>query len=583
MRELIVTIDVSEFTVFFICLVIILVFALLATIFYFKFSIKKNRKQYLENYYSCYYYVINFRIQKVLKYNIRDLGKSTTQTFVDFLSQFSSEDQNKVKSWLIDTLNDKKFDKDSPQSVALFTLADIKLSTVYKKIALKVFNTNPSEELIYLQSHKLINFPVNDYKNKKKFKKISYELSEVKKNYEDGFFAKGSTYLISFIKKESVESIYNETLIKFIIIDGLFKDLDKNNIQFYFKDPNKFEIGILDKNFITIADTKVQLEKMYNNINETMENFGYLNTYKYTIIGGLVSDLSHSFDSMYNSLNQRIDEYLEKNVKFSIYRKEENLTNAIDNLRRELYSVISKRKIESNYRSIVQVRDERIVNYGYFVDFKVKSEYFKNIEMLKKAAKQFNQAKGILSLCMKECVPSYYNLRENYFSKLVLPLNFDELESSLDQSSRVNHLNESHIVFLIDINEFLDIENLEVAYQTIKKVQLKGYEVGLLIREGEFQNKKDLYELVDVFFVDCELEENVKADSKSFINAHALLEKLVSFKKPIIEINARSFSEIELLYRSGIQYFTSDVIQPFSPMITPLDKKVVKKLINMNK
>ena len=258
-------------------------------------------------------------------------------------------------------------------------------------------------------------------------------------------------------------------------------------------------------------------------------------------------------------------------------------SHALDNAKNEFHSVISRRGIEANYRSIVQVKEDRILNYGYFVNFKVKSNVFKNIEMLKKAGKQFNQCKGILSLCMKECVPPYYNARENYFSKLIIPINYDELDATLDQATRITHLNESHIVFLLDINEFLDIEDLNIAYQTINKVQLKGYEVGLLIREGEFQVKKELYEAIDMFFVDCELEENVKADSKSFINAHALLEKLVSYKKPIIEINARSFSEIELIYRSGIQYFSSDIIQSFSPMITPLDKKTIKKLVNIAK
>lgn len=576
-------IDVSSFTVFFIVLVILLVFVLFITIFSFKFSIKRNKKKYLEEHNSSFYYVINLRNQKVLKYNSRDLGSYKNETFVDFLSQFSSEEQNNVKNWLIENLNREDFDSFQPYAVGLFTFADVKINTLYKKIALKIVAIDSNDELIFLETHKLSHFPTNDYKAKKRVKKISYELSEIKKSYEDGFFAKGSSYVISFQKKESVESIFNETYVKLLIIDGLYSILDKNNISFYFKNLNKFEIGLLDKNFVTIAQTKANLKTIYKKINETMEGFGLLNFYKYTVVGGVVSDLSHSFDTMYNSLYQYIGDNFDRNLECTLYRKEENLNNALDNVKNEFHSVISRRGIEANFRSIIQIKEDRILNYGYFVDFKVKSNMFKNIEMLKKAGKQFNQCKGILSLCMKECVPPYYNARENYFSKLIIPINYGELDATLDQATRITHLKESHIVFLLDINEFLDLEDLNIAYETIKKVQLKGYEVGLLIREGEFQIKKELYESIDMFFVDCELEENVKADSKTFISAHALLEKLVSYKKPIIEINARSFSEIELLYRSGIQYFSSNIIQDFSPMITPLDKKTTKKLINITK
>ena len=576
-------VDVSSFTVFFIVLEILLIFGLFITIFSFNFSIKRNKKKYLEEHNSSFYYIINLRTQKVLKYNSRDLSVYKNETFVDFLSQFSSEEQNNVKNWLIENLNKDDFDRFDKCAVGLFTFADVKLNTLYKKIALKIVAVDQNDELIYLETTKLSNFPTNDYKNKKRVEKISYDLGEIKKSYEDGFFAKGSSYIISFQKKESVESIFNESFVKLLILDGLYSVLDKNNVSFYFKNPSRFEIGLLDKGFVTVAQTKANLKKIYKKINETMEGYGLLNFYKYTVVGGIVSDFSHSFDTMYNSLYQYIGDNFDKKLDCTLYRKEENLNNALDNVKNEFHSIISRRGIEANYRSIVQVKEDRILNYGYFVNFKVKSNVFKNIEMLKKAGKQFNQCKGILSLCMKECVPPYYNARENYFSKLIIPINYDELDATLDQATRITHLNESHIVFLLDINEFLDIEDLNIAYQTIKKVQLKGYEVGLLIREGEFQVKKELYEAIDMFFVDCELEENVKADSKSFINAHALLEKLVSYKKPIIEINARSFSEIELIYRSGIQYFSSDIIQSFSPMITPLDKKTIKKLVNIAK
>ncbi len=584
MEGAILAIDVSDFTLFFVIILILLAALAVGSVFYFKLSKKRDTKHYNEDYHSAYYFEINLRTQKVLKYNIRELGRSDEETYVDFLARFSSEDQNKVKVWLKNKLdNGDLFDKYDYDNVDLFTITDLRTNSILRRVAIKIVDIKKDQDVVFLETFQLSNFPIPEFKNKRRSKKTIYELGEVKKNYEDGFFAKGSSYLICFFKKEDVESIYNESLLCYLILNDLYKLFDKNTLQYYFKNPDTFEIGILDSNFITIADTRVRLEDISNSIMATMEAFGFNRTYDYTIIGGIVSDLSHSFGSMYNSLYQYIDENYEKNVKYGLFRKEENFKNASDNLRRELNNVIAARQIEALYRPIVQIKGDRIINYGYYSDFKIKNKNFKNLDALKRAGKQFNQCKGVISLCMKEVIPQYFNARENYFSKLIIPIDYDELEDSLDQAARVSHLKESHIVFLIDINEFLDIDEMDEVIEKIKDAQIKGYEIGILMRQGEFNVKRELFEQIDVLFVDCELEENVKADSKSFISAHAFLEKIVSYKKPIIEINARSFNEIELIYRSGIQYFTSDCIQELSSMITPLDKKTIKKLINMNK
>ena len=146
-------VDVSSFTVFFIVLEILLIFGLFITIFSFNFSIKRNKKKYLEEHNSSFYYIINLRTQKVLKYNSRDLSVYKNETFVDFLSQFSSEEQNNVKNWLIENLNKDDFDRFDKCAVGLFTFADVKLNTLYKKIALKIVAVDQNDELIYLENY----------------------------------------------------------------------------------------------------------------------------------------------------------------------------------------------------------------------------------------------------------------------------------------------------------------------------------------------------------------------------------------------------------------------------------------------
>ena len=127
----------------------------------------------------------------------------------------------------------------------------------------------------------------------------------------------------------------------------------------------------------------------------------------------------------------------------------------------------------------------------------------------------------------------------------------------------------------------MDLEDLTPAINIIKDVQRKGHEVAVRCINGGFKIKTELGQVIDSFFVDLNLEENVKADSKSYIASHPFLDRLYQFHKPIIEVNAKSFSEVELLYRSGLTYFSSDAIQGYTEMIDKLDKKIIKKLTNL--
>ena len=243
--------------------------------------------------------------------------------------------------------------------------------------------------------------------------------------------------------------------------------------------------------------------------------------------------------------------------------------------------VIKENLIRPSFRSIICLENNEIKIYGYQVKFKVLYDKFKSLDDLKKDAKINNNTKEIFSLCLKTAIPSYLTFRENFFTKLYIPINLNEIQYALLSIPYVERSNQAHLVFVLDINEFLDLEDLTPAINIIKDVQRKGHEVAVRCINGGFKIKTELGQVIDSFFVDLNLEENVKADSKSYIASHPFLDRLYQFHKPIIEVNAKSFSEVELLYRSGLTYFSSDAIQGYTEMIDKLDKKIIKKLTNL--
>ena len=87
--------------------------------------------------------------------------------------------------------------------------------------------------------------------------------------------------------------------------------------------------------------------------------------------------------------------------------------------------------------------------------------------------------------------------------------------------------------------------------------------------------------MFDGFIYDAKLVQSAKIDSREYLSSRTLLEKLFQFKVPIVSINANSWSEIEILVKGGVNSFISEVISERSSMIVPLDKRPVKKLLNM--
>ena len=574
--------EVVGFTSFYIILIFVLIAIIIVAISAFKFFSFRKKQKTANILSSHFYYIINLKKHSVRRYNYRNFDKYKEMSFVEFISNFAENERDKAKTFFTSFISKKEIDQYSNDVVSSFVMINSKFKHFVNRILFKVIKIDYDEGIIYVESHRLFNLPCNLNKNKKKFKATTSSLGEIKKTYEDGFFAKGSFFVISFKKKDNIDTFFNEYQIRYIILDGLYKSFKTLSSYFFFKDNDEFEIDLLDKNFIASYDVKNMTKRIIRRISEVFENYGFDNVYYFTITGSLVSELSHDFDLSYRALKECIEKNYEENLLYSIYRKEEANEDAKTwAIRTDVLKVIKENLIRPSFRSIICLENNEIKIYGYQVKFKVLYDKFKSLDDLKKDAKINNNTKEIFSLCLKTAIPSYLTFRENFFTKLYIPINLNEIQYALLSIPYVERSNQAHLVFVLDINEFLDLEDLTPAINIIKDVQRKGHEVAVRCINGGFKIKTELGQVIDSFFVDLNLEENVKADSKSYIASHPFLDRLYQFHKPIIEVNAKSFSEVELLYRSGLTYFSSDAIQGYTEMIDKLDKKIIKKLTNL--
>ena len=144
-------------------------------------------------------------------------------------------------------------------------------------------------------------------------------------------------------------------------------------------------------------------------------------------------------------------------------------------------------------------------------------------------------------------------------------------------------VSEISIVLCFESSEFIDSEDDLDLLKKLKLLQEKGYELALFTRSDDYILKSKTYAIFDYFFFNSEVESNVKYNSASFLKAHRFLDKIVKYNAIIVSYDAPNMQAIELLVKSGIEYFSSDALSPKSSMLLPFDKKLSKKLLNMYK
>jgi len=127
----------------------------------------------------------------------------------------------------------------------------------------------------------------------------------------------------------------------------------------------------------------------------------------------------------------------------------------------------------------------------------------------------------------------------------------------------------------------IDFEDDLTYIHTIKNIQTKGYECGIIITQNDYTLKDSTYNLFNYFIFDLSSITTIKSNSREFMNLHSNLEKFVKFNKPIVCINVYSWAIMELLIKSGINYVSSKEINGGSTLLLPLEKKAERKLTTM--
>lgn len=542
---------------------------------YKKTSIFKNKRIFIINYKDSNPVVDYF--------DLNNLRKINTISFVDFLNFFPDSDQNDIKTFISSLFN---FDY-SPTSKESVLITNIimtyhKRKTTYRAY-LKCNGIDREKKVLYLSCTRLVNTPVEHRLAKKNTKHDVYEISLIKKMFDDGRFVKGILTTFKFYVKPNHISFYNEFLILRGAIDTLYSKTN-NNVSFFYLGEESLEFSMLDLRTFNDYQLSRHSFELYELVERYLEINGLVETYSLKVCSAQVSDLPKNYDSAYNVLANLFKSAGEINRPVSIYSKGNNEVSILESTYKlELKRIIKQKSYKISFAPIIHMTNTRVSVFAYltYIDFE-STIILKNKDIFE-FSKTFNLSKQLISVVFRDILPNFISQTGSLNYKLVIniPLNF--LDEAIEAIKNIQDGDKTNLVFSIPSIDLIDEEESNSLPIKLSQIRRQGFDLAVFTKTGDYVLKRKTYLMFDYCFIDPVLEANVKQDSRSYIKFKSLYDKISKIGVPIIALNTKSFQSMELLSKTGIRDFSNDFISKRSPMLLPLNPKIVKKIISMVK
>lgn len=577
-----------------ISLLVALITMILLIIFlfiYFTISYIENVK-YKTKINNCYNgafsFVIDYKNQTTSCFDLKNLKSNYKTSFEAFLGLFEKDERTVLRNWLFDLIDSAApFSNEDDKNVILVNIiSKNNRKKKNKRTILRCRGVDKNRKIIYLDGEFLLNTPFNftTEKGKKIIKNNFYSLDQIKNLYDTNYFLKGTFYVIQLNKKKNTnDEFFNYAAIKYLIIDSLNK-LYNNSLLYFFFSKKANEICFIDTHDISEYQLPKKIHVIQTLIDEVLEIKGYANSFEYYVYASFLSDLSKNFDNSYDIFVKLESIEKDERKKYSIYKKEQKkFLNFDDGYKNEVIRIIRNQKIDVKFRPIAHIANKRVVNIGYMTFINPVDTIFTSFNELKKYVTLNNLDKELFSLIIRKVLPTFSSEKDNSQQKLFLSIKIDQVSFAMKNLAHFSGVSEISIVLCFESSEFIDSEDDLDLLKKLKLLQEKGYELALFTRSDDYILKSKTYAIFDYFFFNSEVESNVKYNSASFLKAHRFLDKIVKYNAIIVSYDAPNMQAIELLVKSGIEYFSSDALSPKSSMLLPFDKKLSKKLLNMYK
>jgi EAL domain-containing protein (putative c-di-GMP-specific phosphodiesterase class I) len=571
-------------------LIVFLTFFLVGILFLIVFvtipkQARKKELKKIEMFKNERIYIINYKESSptVDYFDFNNLRQITTISFADFLNFFPDSDQNDVKTFISALLN-LEFNPLSKDAILITNvIVTINKKKLPYRAILKCNCVDKEKNCLYLSSSRLIHTPVDHRVAKRNSRNDVYEVSEIKKMYDEGRFSKGIMTIVRLFVKPNNISYYNEYLIKRNVIDALYSKTT-NNVSFFYSGSDPLEFAILDLRTFNDYQLSRHSYDICNVIQKYMNIRGYSEIYDFKVCSSQVADLPMNYDSAYLLLADLFKATGEINRQVSIYSKGKNEISILESAyKAELKKIIKEKDFTVSYAPIVHITNSRASVFAYTSNVDFNSTILTNNEEIFNCAKAFNLSEQLLSIVLRNIVPTFLSQSPSPNFKLVIDLSYKYISEAIDVIKNIQDGDKANIIFCLPSIDLIDEEENNALQIKLSEIKRNGFDLAVFTKTGDYVLKGKTYSMFDYCFIDPLLDANVKQDSRSFIKFKELYDKIYKTGVPIVAVNAKSFQSMELLSKTGVKDFTNDSISKKDLMILPLNPKIQKKLVTMVK
>lgn len=553
------------------------IFIAISLIIYFN-ERKRSIEIGLNRFKSNRLFMVNMNDHTVEYLDFKDLQTIKVISQLDFLKFFTDNEQNNIKTFINRAYN-LEFPVGSEEAVLPCNLIITRSTrtSIYRGI-IKVNAVDKVKGVVYLEVERLINTP---FIKTKRSKKDVYDISFIRKTFDDGKFNKGSFGLIKLYYRPETLFNFNENIFKRIIVDYVYKVTSNTNTYFYFSARNK-EIAFFDTRLFPDYQFNQFLTQIRNSVAKAIEIEGLINGFDFVVCGGRCQDLPRSYEEAYLKMNILANSTHNINKDFAVYRIDTDDEKTTEHIyKNEINRLIEEKDFYTMFRPIIRVGTSRIHHSGYIAKTFVNSNIFKTQEDIVKFAKQYGRINDYASLFAKKTIPMYIMQCENLKTlKLSFAYSLQDLENLINVIEKINRHEEVKIIFVVNNYEVLDMENsndFAVLANRIKKI---GYGLGLRVAKNSYYLKDETYKLFDAFYLDFDFEKTLGNNSRVFIKEHDFIKKLSSYNKPLIAYRIQTVKYLDELTKLGVKEFSGTDIAKFEKMVIPLDRKEVQKIVD---
>jgi len=575
--------------ILYVVIISFMTFAFVMILVYRKNKKKDAEKKPTKDFESLYCYVFDFKENTVKYFPINDLKSVTTIKYELFLKNFEIREQDKFREFINNLFNKKN---GNPDEKLLFVH---EIDPNYKKRNKRghtscvyfVESLIKETKTIYF-TKKVLKYIPSAISKRGRIRKIKsyhpvfYEESDFINKYERKDFLKGSIYLIKIVRKKDMFIYQNESYIFYLIINIIFKYFQNVDLSVLVNHNNILNIVFADNRAMSAVQLNTLISQVSDKVNLLLEIYGLTSYYSSVCVVGRCSDLKYIYKNAYDSLDNFSKNILEQNKKYGyFYIQADGYKSSVEGQLDEINNIIRNQLISIYFKPIVRIGKNNVHIIGYHYDVGVNSTNIKIYTEFKRYLKQFDLSKEGFSLITKNAVNTFVSQKNNSALKLFSNISLDEVAYANRLFPHLSSLNETNLVLCFNNNEFIDFEDDLTYIHTIKNIQTKGYECGIIITQNDYTLKDSTYNLFNYFIFDLSSITTIKSNSREFMNLHSNLEKFVKFNKPIVCINVYSWAIMELLIKSGINYVSSKEINGGSTLLLPLEKKAERKLTTM--